>query len=296
MHDLYRIRPVTALAAALLASCAAHALIAQAANIPTQVSSLSSQFAQSQTPASTDAAIPTYDVISIKPNKSTDGRPSIDYDHGIYSATDISLKMMILDVYDLKEEQLFGLPKWGDELRFDIQAKIVDSDKGVLDSLTHAQERGIQQPILTDRFQLRFHEETKVLPVYELVIVKGGPKFQPSTFTGHQKGANGLGAGSLHTNNHGGNLDMTSTAVPMSSLVNVLSRQAQRIVVDKTGLTGKYDLNLSWSRDDGSATATDSNDPSILTALQEQLGLRLQPAKSQVKTLVIDHVEKPSEN
>jgi uncharacterized protein (TIGR03435 family) len=89
---------------------------------------------------------------------------------------------------------------------------------------------------------------------------------------------------------------MTSTAIPISSLVDMLSSNLERIVIDKTGLADKYDIDLTWSRDDGKTTESDSNVPSIFTALPEQLGLKLQPAKSPVKALVIDHVELPTEN
>ncbi len=251
--------------------------------------------AAGSTQSASDARLPAFDVITVKPNRSDD-RPSIDFDGGSFSATNFSVKMLVLFAYDLKDDQLFGVPKWASEQRFDMKAKVLDADPAILQDLSNDQKRLIEQTILTERFGLTFHRETKVLPVYELVVDKGGPRFQPSKIQAGQRGANGLGAGSLHTNNHDGNADMASTAVPISSLVNVLSRQMERSVVDQTGLTGRYDLNLTWSRDDGGAPATDQNNPSILTAVQEQLGLRLRPAKLAIGTFVVDHVVLPSEN
>lgn len=247
------------------------------------------------TQSASDAKLPAFDVIAVKPDLSDD-RPSIDFDGGSFSATNFSVKMLVLFAYDLKDDQLFGLPKWAGELRFDMKAKVLDADPTILQHLSNDQKLLIERTILTERFGLTFHHETKVLPVYELVVDKGGPRFQQSKFQAGQRGPNGLGAGSLHTNNHDGNADMTSTAVSISSLVNVLSRQTEGIVVDHTGLTGRYDLNLTWSRDDGSAPATDRDSPSIMTAIQEQLGLRLRPAKLPVETFVVDHVALPSAN
>jgi len=190
-----------------------------------------------------DSKLPAFDVITVKPDTSGD-RPSIDFDNGNFSATNFSVKMLTLFAYGLKDDQLFGVPKWADEMHFDMKAKVLDADPALLQTLTNDQRRQIERTILTERFGLTFHRETKVLPVYELVVDKGGPRFQPSKIEIGQRGANGLAAGALHTNNHAGNADMMSTAVPISSLVDVLSRQMERIVVDKTGLTGRYDLNL----------------------------------------------------
>jgi len=245
--------------------------------------------------SASDVKLPAFDVITVKPNHSGD-RASIDFDGGSFSATNFSVKMLVLFAYDFKDDQLFGIPKWADELRFDMKAKVLEADPTILQNLTNDQKRLIEQTILTDRFELTFHRETKILPVYELVVDKGGPRFQPSTIEAGQRGSNGLVAGSLHTNNHGGNADMASTAVPISSLVNVLSRQMERSVVDHTGLTGLYDLRLTWSRDDGGTAGADLNSPPILTAIQEQLGLRLRPAKIPIGTFVVDHVVLPSGN
>ena len=247
-----------------------------------------------------DAKLPVYDVVSIKPNKSGSGRINIDDGDGHFTASNVPLKTLINIAYNLKEGQLVDLPKWADSARFDIQAKVLEPDKKVFDALTDEQSGAMLQPILADRFQLKFHRETKVLPVYELVVVKDGSKFKESKIVGDQKAANGMSAGSMSTHNSSTNGMMTSTmtaiGIPISSLASQLSAQLQRIVVDKTGITGKYDLELAWTRDDSSNTTSDSAGVSVYTALQEQLGLKLQPSKSPVETLVIDHVELPSEN
>jgi uncharacterized protein (TIGR03435 family) len=282
----YKYRSSIVLCAVASLSFSGPQLMGQASGLPA---------APVSTQSASDPPLPVFDVTTVKPNSSGD-RPSIDFDGGNFSATNFSVKMLVLFAYDLKDDQLFGIPKWANELRFDMKAKVLDADPTILQHLTNDQKRLIEQTILTERFGLTFHRETKVLPVYELVVDKGGPRFQPSKIEAGQKGANGLGAGSLHTNNHDGNADMASTAVPISSLVNVLSRQTERIVVDQTGLTGRYDLNLTWSRDDGGTPTIDQDSPSILTAIQEQLGLRLRPAKLPVGTFVVDHVVLPSGN
>jgi len=279
-------RSVFVLCVGVTLSFSGRQLVGQATGVPA---------APAPTQSASDAKLPAFDVITVKPNRSVD-RPSIDFDGGNFSATNFSVKMLVLFAYDLKDDQLYGIPKWASEMRFDMKAKVLDADPTILQRLSNDQKRRIEQTILTERFGLTFHRAAKVLPVYELVINKGGPKFQPSTIEAGQKGPNGLGAGSLHTNNHNGNADMASTAVPMSSLVNVLSRQLERIVVDQTGLTGRYDLSLTWYRDDGGLPAGDQIGPSILTAIQEQLGLRLRPAKLPVSTFVVDHVVLPSAN
>jgi uncharacterized protein (TIGR03435 family) len=219
----------------------------------------------------------------------------VDINDGNFDATNVSLKNLILSAYGLKEAQLFGLPKWGDSARFDIKAKIIDPDKKALEGLTAEQFDSMQQPILTDRFQLKFHHEMKRLPVYELVTIKGGPKFKEITAAELKSdvGVNGVRAGGMSVHNR----NLTATGVPISSLVNHLSGQLQRVVVDKTGLTAKYNLQLSWSADDAGPPSPDvTGPPDIFTALEEQLGLKLQPGKADIDTFVIDHVELPSEN
>ncbi len=239
--------------------------------------------------------VPSYDVVSIKPDHADTGRISIRIDDGNFDALNVSLKTMILSAYNLKEAQLFGLPKWGDSAHFDIKAKIIDPDKKQLEALTPEQFTSMQQPILTDRFQLKFHRERKILPVYELVTTKGGPKFKEITSAEQTSdtGVNGVRAGGMSVHNR----NLVATGVPLSRLADQLSAQLQRVVVDKTGLAGNYNFQLNWSPDDAGPPSPDvAAPPDIFTALEEQLGLKLQPGKEEIDTFVIDHVEYPSGN
>jgi len=253
---------------------------------------------QAQVPMSSPTAgakLPSYDVVSIKPDHTDNGRVSIHIDDGNFDALGVSLKTMILGAYNLKEAQLFGLPKWGDSAHFDIKAKIIDPDKKQLQALTPDEFASMQQPILTDRFQLKFHRERKILPVYDLVTIKGGPKFKEITPVEQKSdaGVNGVRAGGISVHNR----NLVATGVPMSRLTDQLSAQLQRVVVDKTGLAGNYNFQLSWSPDDAGPPSPDvAAPPDIFTALEEQLGLKLQPGKEEMDTFVIDHVELPSEN
>jgi uncharacterized protein (TIGR03435 family) len=159
---------------------------------------------------------------------------------------------------------------------------------------THLLRQMVQQ-MLAERFKLAVHWEKKELPVYALVVRKGGPKLTAAKDT----------SGGTNTSSSNGKL--TARGVTMKklsqTLTQILGRELGRDVIDKTGLDGRYDLVLTWSPQDNSAAmTTPSSDnsiaagPSIFTALQEQLGLKLESTKGQVQTLVIDHVEQPSAN
>lgn len=236
--------------------------------------------------ASPDSAAPAYDIGSIKPNKSGSANSGIDSDLYTFKAVNVSLANLIESVYGIKKDLISGVPKPLDTARFDVSAKLVDPDVKVLKQLTPSQYRAMLQPLLMERFQLKVHMEVKQLPVYDMVVLKGGPKFGPE-FKEAPKGFTGS------TGTHSNNGELTATAISMVALTDFLFNQVHRTVIDKTGLTGKYDLALKWSPEDSPETAGETFPP-IFTALQEQLGLKLKPAKGPVETLVIDHAEIPS--
>ena len=256
--------------------------------------------------AAADAKPLAYDVVSVKQNKSGPGMMRIMNQPDRYSMTNVGLKQMIQNAYGLKMPDLIsGLPGWADSAAFDIEAKTdaetVAALKAMPKDQAGEQQRQMMQAMLADRFKLKVHRETKEVPVYSLVIAKGGFKLKDAdpnnTYPDGIKGPDGNSRPGMMSMGHG---KLTAQAIGMSNLANNLTIQVHRLVVDNTGLKGKYDFTLQWTPDDMTggredAAPTDSG-PSIYTALQEQLGLRLDSTKGPVDAVVVDHVEMPSEN
>ena len=159
------------------------------------------------------------------------------------------------------------------------------------------QMRDRVRSMLADRFQLTVHRETKEGAVYALVVAKGGPKLKENT--------EGAGRPGIFARRRG---ELTGTSALIQWLTQALSNQLSRPVVDKTGLTSKYDFQLQWTPDPSqippgmpppgveALPPADPNGPDVFTAIQEQLGLRLESQKGPVDVLVVDRIEKPSEN
>lgn len=233
-----------------------------------------------------DARLPVYDVVSIKPNKSASGSWSIDSNEYRYSAKNISLRSMLEQAYGVRSDLISGIDGPVAAARFDIEAKIVEPDPVLMKSLTPAQYRGMVVQMLREHFGLVVHNESKIAPVYDLELAKDGPKFKKSA----NPDAKNRGT-SIH------NREMEANSITMAEMATTLTNQVQRTVVDKTGLTARYDLKLKWSAEDSALDdGVKDAPPVIFTALKEQLGLKLQPGKGPVETLVVDHVELPSEN
>jgi uncharacterized protein (TIGR03435 family) len=244
---------------------------------------------------------PTYDVASIKPSKAAD-ETTLLFRPGAFSAKGMTLKSLLKEAYGIQDDQISGAPKWVSSQTYDIEAKVDGVDAATLEKLSDDQFKGMFRSFLRDRFQLKVHWETKELPVLALVVAKGGPKLQQAkpgdTYPDGIKGPDGKPAG------HAGMLmwgrgRLTGQGIPIGNLVPPLTQELGRIVEDKTGLTGNYDIELRWTTDDAapdSRSASDSPGPSLFTAMQEQLGLKLESQKAPVQVLLIDHVEQPAPN
>jgi len=260
-----------------------------------------------------DAQSPALEVLSVKQVKDSGGFSNIQITPDGLSVTNSQLWLLIRVAFGAEffsDGQIFGEPSWSHSERYDIAGKVSDVDVGKLRNLNHDQERrmtqAMLQEVLVERFHMKFHQENRDAPIYVLVVAKGGPKLKETTpGDSYSKGLLGpagskVGAGFLNV----GRDHISGQGLSLEELAKALSgANTGRVVIDKTGLRGKYDFTLNWSPDqgvpppglDGGAPASASG-PSIFTAIQEQLGLRLEPTKGPVKTLVIEHIERPSAN
>ena len=247
-----------------------------------------------------DVKLPDFDVASVKQNKGESGMMGWRYTSDGISLMNLSLANVIASAYGIQQYLISGGPSWINSTGFDLDAKVAAPDVETFKKLSPAQRRLMLQKLLADRFHLAVHTETKTLPVYDLVVAaSGGPKFKAAapdppppadadpSDPPKPRGMLSFGPGMLNLQD-----------MPFSSFVTQLSAAVNRTVIDKTGLTGKYDISLKWTPDNQppSDKSSDEQVPGLFTALQEQLGLKLDSAKGPVQTLVIDHVEMPSAN
>src|SRR5580658_4471040 len=246
---------------------------------------------------------PAFEVATIKTSK-----PDLDQSMMMFTAdgvsiTGIPLAMIIREAFNVEDDHIIGEPSWVKSNHFDIEAKVASDDAPKLKGLSPAQRKIMLVGLLTDRFGLKYHRETRDLPVYELVIAKAGVKMQPAKEQDPAK--------ERHMMMFGGPGKIESTSMKTTALAHVLSMQLRRSVIDKTGLTGQYDFTLTFAPDEGAAVmavpaggspapnfeASDSpGAPSLFTAVEEQLGLKLESAKGPEEVIVIDQIEQPSAN
>jgi uncharacterized protein (TIGR03435 family) len=221
----------------------------------------------------------------------------------------IRVRELIEIAYEVKDLQILGAPDWVNSERCSIDAKVEDSvarEEAKLSKEQQGERLHLRiRLLLADRFQLKVSRATKELPIFALVVAKGGPKFSAATPTQPVAGSREPQAppgGLTIGGGGGGQWIVKANGAPMSQLLfafNGRSETAGRVIVDETGLTGTYTFTLHWTPESLSGGATDSSDPSgvsLFTALQEQLGLKLEARKGPVEIIVIDHIERPSGN
>jgi uncharacterized protein (TIGR03435 family) len=200
------------------------------------------------------------------------------FEGGRLRITNEPVKLLIRVAFQLQNSQIVGGPSWLDTDRYDIEAKT-----GRPERITPGQLSPLMQNLLAERFHLRFHRETREMAVGALMVAKGGPRLKAKV--------EGEGA-AMNTSGGPGTSQLIATGVSMELLAGYVANRLGRVVVDRTGLSDSYDFTLDWSPD----PPPDSKAPTLITALQEQLGLRLERQKAPVEVLVIDGIERPSQN
>jgi uncharacterized protein (TIGR03435 family) len=223
-----------------------------------------------------------FEAVSVKPSNAATNGSSTRSDQGRMTATNVSLKTLIVRAYGVKDYQVEG-PDWLTSERFDVVAKFPEA-------LPEDREKymaaftSMMQKMLQDRFKLAIHRTQKTFPVYGLVVMKSGIKFK------EVPDSNSHSSNSRNTHYEG-------TCINMVGFADFLGRKMEQAVLDMTGLTAFYDLKLDWAEEGASATAEPQRFPELPIALQEQLGLKLEPRKAPIDVVVVDHIERvPTEN
>lgn len=202
----------------------------------------------------------------------------------------------------VQETQIVGEPDWAKSEKYDIDAKVdpslAEQTRNLGDTQDRLRAQQMLQQMLADYFKVSLHQEVQDQPVYELVVGEGGSKLQPAPAS--KKAMMRMGMG-----------EVTSEGTPLDLLVAQLSQRLGRTVIDKTGLKGNYVFSLQWTPDadeqariraaapglpEPGVDKPSASGPPLMTAVEEQLGLKLQPTTERVPILVIDHAEQPGQN
>lgn len=243
-----------------------------------------------------------FEAAAIKPaDPAAGGSSSWNTDEGRFRAVNLTLKSYITIAYDVKTYQVTGGPNWLDSDHYDINAKLdaegddtlpPKSQSRLRNQAIDARHRQALQALLGERFQLKFHRETKNASGYALVIAKNGLKIKP---------VDREGGSSTSSNGRNGVQKLVAQRINMDRIASFLMNALGQPVVNMTHNEDFYTFNLDWMRDDVRDAARDSGSsepalPSLFTAVQEELGLKLESQKVPVDILVIDSAEKPSDN
>ncbi|HEV2711117.1 MAG TPA: TIGR03435 family protein [Edaphobacter sp.] len=237
-----------------------------------------------QPPTATSQPPLRFEVASIRLHRFAGDEPSDRrvLPGGRFVATATTVRALIRIAFGIDSNRMSGAPGWIDNETFDINGTTVDRTE----IKTPQQLQQLILSLLEDRFQFKFHREQKEGPVYWLELDKPGrlgPALKPSAPDSKPN---------MSTNSNGLRAEMKASKMSMVDIAAALRRQAGRPVEDHTDLKGDFDLQIAWAPEE----TPDSTNPSLFTVLKEQLGLKLQPAKGTIETLVIDHIDHPSAN
>ncbi len=240
--------------------------------------------AEKKMPMAADAD-PSFLVATVKPSDPNDPRAAYGWSFESEGRQIVCKQATVMDLlsvmYGVQVRQIVGGPEWLRKDRYDIRGI-----PNVPGDPTVAQFRGMFKKLLAERFHLTLHRETRDMPIYAITVAKDGP---------HLKIAGPDEAINTGNSGDGGQRTLRFTGMPMAEFAHNLDIYEDRPVVDRTGLPGRYDFTLSWTYD-LSVEGVPGAPPSLFTAIKEQLGLKMDAVKGQAEVLVIDHVERPTEN
>jgi uncharacterized protein (TIGR03435 family) len=229
-----------------------------------------------------------WDVISVKPMAPGGcAGGGVSYLPDGLSASCVPVAFVVEEAFHLMDQtRIAGLPDWARDNShpYAIEARVPGEDAAAFRKLSREEKFGMFEQVLTDRFGMKTHRETRVLLAYDLLAAKGGPKLKEASAEEPMQWAFGAPTG-----------DVKWVNAPVGSMVWFLGRETGRPVVDKTGLTGRYSFVLNFEPA-ARAGKEETGKPSVFTALEEQIGLKLVPAKEPVEVLVIDSIEQPAAN
>lgn len=246
-------------------------------------------FGQGSSAGAVSDNVPSYEVVSIKPHKPGEVGSGMRTLPDGMEWWNVSLYSLVRSAYPIQmEDQISGLPGWAKSEKYDIVAKAdaqtVERWKHLSEKQQWAEEEPMIRSILEERCQFKAHEETRELPVYDLVIAKGGLKMKEAD----------AGNNSAETMYSG---RMVAKGMQVDAIVSGFASSVGRLIVDKTGLgEKKFDFELRWTPDGQQTTDNSADAPDLFTALEEQLGLKLVLAKGRALVVVIEHMERPSPN
>jgi bla regulator protein blaR1 len=245
--------------------------------------------ALAQQPAGGTPAAPLeFEVATIRPHPAGDRTTMIGGQPGRYRATNVTLRMLIEQAFDLPADQVSGGPPWMESQRFDVLAKISDAEWQAMQKVDYYHQeletRQLLQSLLKDRFQLAISHQPKELQVYALVQARGGAKVPlAGTARPSQQGLSGNFV-----------MGMTTKDAPLAEFTDFLSGYLRRTVLDQTGLSGQYDITFMVPEPEQNAPG--ESDSAVFRALEDQLGLKLESRKAVVDTIVVQRLEQPTEN
>ncbi len=249
-----------------------------------------------------------FDVSTVRPSSADAQGANLNLGSDSIQSSNLPVMFLLKFAFNLNggsDDQIIGSPSWVSSRRFDIRAKVDEATAARLNGMTQDERvatlRKMMQALLADRFKLQVHHETRELPVMALTIAKGGPRLTQVS-DAPVRAAAGASTPATWSGLHNPRAGETEGRdVPIALLASALSDKGEiggRLVVDDTGLTGKYNFKLLWTPEDRDAApdAPGAGGPSLFTALKEQLGLMLVSKRAPVDCVVIDHIEQPSPN